>query len=99
MPRFVQGMYEVRDNLRPNVPIPNRQKRKTRHQAGFVLSLTDESVIFVSVFVLMLVAVSRMRTATATVSAHVVSEGTACCTAKACANGRTGGPTEAITDH
>jgi hypothetical protein len=57
-------MYNVRKALQPIVPASDQQKRKTRHEAGFLWNRL--SVMAVLVFVLVLVAAAGVRTSVVT---------------------------------
>jgi hypothetical protein len=88
-----QGVYEVRKALQPIVPDSDQQIQKTRHNAGFPFN--PPSMMAVFMFVLVLVATTRMR---ATIVTEVITDRTAGRAAQPCADGRTGRAAEAVAD-
>jgi hypothetical protein len=67
-----QGVYEVRKALQPIVPDSDQQIQKTRRNAGFPFN--PPSMMAVFMFVLVLVATTRMR---ATIVTEVITDRTA----------------------
>jgi hypothetical protein len=86
-------VYDVRKALQPIVPKSDEQIQKTRRNAGFPFN--PPSMMAVFMFVLVLVATTRMR---ATIVTQIIADRTAGRAAQPCANGRTGRAAEAVAD-
>jgi hypothetical protein len=86
-------VYEVRKALQPIVPKSDEQIQKTRQKAGFPFN--PPSMMAVFMFVLVLVAATRMR---ATIVTEVITDRTTRRAAQPCANGRARRAAEAVAD-